>query len=399
MSDIIINPGTSIQTTINNALSGDRILFNSGAYNADSNLNINKPLTLKPTIDGTYPNIRLNGTTYAYFLNFGASNITIDGLDIDNTRGGISQGYIHNTTAISNLTIKNSKIHEMRRMFFGDTGLVSGLTFLNNQIYRGLYTFLEIDDAKDVIIKNNWIHTQTNTTTGEAAITWYLKNDVGTSEISYNYIYGIRFGVELASIVPNAASIGSILVAHNTEDMYMLATHPASLIAPYLMRYGTSFWSVNPNTLNAAGITWRDNLITRTLVHGMYLGNTLFTSKLTVKNCMFFDNYWYYWPDTGRYTYEHLGHINARLKHDVPNFNSTPLRMSKVLPRGRHNKAIAGWGAGATQPSLVELVDCMVDDPFFTLTGATPPEFYALKPNSPAIGTASDHTNIGAWQG
>jgi len=401
MADWVINPGTSIQTTINSAAPTDRILLNPGVYSVDDTLNINKTLTLMANVPGSYPNVRLNFTTYVYGLVFGASDIIVDGLDIDNTRAGVSLGYLRasNGVTFSNLTVQNCKIHNFRRWFVGDMGLVNGFNLLNNQIYNFYYTSLEISNAQNLQIKYNWFNQQTNTSRGEAAITFYIPATVGTCEISYNYITGARYGIELAPATVNSPSSGTILVCHNTVDTNMIATHAANINSPYCGRYGTSFWTSGTNKLNSVNITFRDNLFSRLLVYGMFLtGNAGLIGTFTIKNCLYFDNYWYYWPLTGRYQYEYFGHLNGRQKQQVPGFDSRFIRRSIGKPTCRVQIPIVG-GANITDQYLFQFENCIQADPFFNLVGSTPQEFYSLRNGSPAIGTASDGTNIGAWQG
>jgi hypothetical protein len=399
MADWIINPGTSIQTTINGAAPTDRILLNPGTYSVDNTLAISKTLTIMANVPGSYPNIRLNFSTYAYGLTFGANDIILDGLDIDNTRAGTSLGYIRASTAISNLTVQNCKIHNFRRWFVGDAGLVNGFNLLNSQVYLMYYTFLEISNAQNIQIKYNWFNQQTNTSGGEAAVTYYVPATVGTCEISYNYITGTRYGIELSPTTADSPSSGTILVCHNTVDSNMLTTHATNINSPYYGRYGTSFWTASgPNRLNTDNVTFRDNIFSRPLVYGMYLtGNGGFIGPFLIKNCLFFDNYWYYWPLTGRYKYEFYEYLNGRQKLGVPGFQTAFNRIDKCKPTPRSQRPIAGTGSLADW-CCTAYENCIVMDPFFKLTGTTPQEFYALTDNSPAIGAASDGTNIGAWQ-
>ena len=401
MADIIINPGTSIQTTINAALANDRILLNPGTYQVDNIITVNKSLTLIANVAGTYPNVRLNGTTYAYILNFAANNIVIDGLDIDNTRGNVAggAGYVHNTVAISNLVIQNSKIHHFRRAFVGDTGLVTGFSLLNSQFYNFQYTTVEIDNAKDVVIKYNWFLRQVATSGGEAPITFYCKADVGTSDISYNYVSGCRCGIELSASSPVAASIGSILVSHNTIDGGLTGAYPANISSPYYwVRYGVSLWTSGSNRLEGANINFRDNLISRCVLQPIYGGSKFLISNLVVKNCLFFNNYWYYWPTQGRTSKESFGVLDGRRIQQVPHYSSINRQENRIAPVARNTRTLVGW-EDATDTQYLSMVDCIDRDPCYSLVGTTPPEFYTLMPNSPAINNASDHTNIGAWQG
>jgi hypothetical protein len=369
--DRTISPGTSIQTTIAASANGDRILLTPGAYVLDNTLTINKSVTIKAAVDNTYPNIRLSGTTYVYILNFAASNILLDGLDIDNTRGGgQGSGYFHNTVALSNLAFNNCKFHHFRRMFLGDTAAVNGFTALYSQFYKAQYTTIEIDNGKNIVIKYNVFYDQMNAK-GEGAVTWYIGTDLGTSEISYNYMYGHRIGVEVSTSVVNGASVGTLDVAHNTIDMYTSVGHAPNILTPYVIRYGISLWANPGKMFNGANVRFRDNIISRGLTYAVYGSPTKFlTQPLIFNNNLFYDNYWYYWPATGRYTNEWFG--------------DSPI-------------AAIGWG-DATDSLLP--INCMsIQDPMFAMTGTQASEFYSLLPGSPALYSASDGLNIGAWQG
>jgi hypothetical protein len=179
----------------------------------------------------------------------------------------------------------------------------------------------------------------------------------------------------------------------------MQPTYVTNINSPYAARYGTSFWTAGTNKLNGININFRDNILSRHLVYGMYISSqNVLLNQFNIKNCLFFDNYWYYWPTTGRYTYEHFGHLNARQRLQVPAFKPIFRRQSLYKPTPRCQKANVGY-SNATDQMLISFTNCLNTDPFFTLSGAVPSDFYALKTGSPAIGTASDGTNIGAWQG
>jgi hypothetical protein len=366
MSDIVISPGTSIQTTINNALPGDRILLTPGAYNSDNSLNINKSITIESQVSGTFPEVRLNGSTYSYILTISANNVTIDGLDINNLRaGGMNSGYITTTGSINNLTIKNCKIREYRRFYFPNP--IDGLNILNCHIHRTRGQSIDMYNAKNVQIKYNWI--DQSSTTGEGAINFYSTGDCGITEFSYNYILAHRIGIEIAALNSLNPSNGSILVSHNTIDVLMVNNRPDNPFSQYISTImGFSFWNNAGGILNADRVTIRDCILSRITAYSVY-GNKSISGRLTFQNCLFYDPYWYYWPNY-RQPYEYFVFL------DKPIFCfGGPI--NNIYTKG-----------------------CFFNiNPEYVFTGTEAHQFYALKEDSPAKNAATDGTHIGAWQG
>jgi hypothetical protein len=366
MVDILISPGTSIQATINAAQAGDRILLASGVYNSDNALNLNKTITLMPQIDGTFPQVKLNTSMYANMLTVSANNVTIDGLNIDNLRaGGIDRAYITSSGSISNLTIKNCKIHDYRRFYFPNA--IDGLTILNCHIYRTRGQTIDMYSAKNVQIKYNWI--DQSSTTGEGAINFYSSGDCGTTEFSYNYLMAHRIGIEVAALNALNPSNGTILIAHNTIDLLMTEARPANPSSPYISTImGFSFWNNTNGVLDANRVTIRDCILSRIRAYSAY-GSKSVSGKLIFKNCLFYDPYWYYWPQS-RQPYEYFGFLD---------------------------KPILCWGGPIDN---IHTTNCLYGvNPEFAFNGTEVHEFYALKDKSPAKNAATDGSHIGAWQG
>lgn len=396
MADIIINPGTSVQATINGAFAGDRILLNPGLFNSDNVVTVNKQLTLMANVPGTLPNVSLSGPQFGPALNFSASGITVDGLDVDNLRGGgAGFGYFAIPTPISSLLIQNSRLRDFRRFLFG--AAVDGFTLLDSRVYRMNDSPLEIHFTKNLLVRGCWIYGQNNSS-GESAIDYYVPADVGVSEISYNYISGMRYGIGLQPVDPVSALVGTITVAHNTIDMLMQPAKPANVLSPCCGQRGTSFYRPGAGQLNGAAVDWRDNLITRMTYYGMYLSSLpCLSSPLTIRNCMFWDNYWRFWPTAGRYQYEWYGEDHERLATLVPSRKHQVLSDHRAQPAQEHAPALCGWG-NASDQLMFRHEGCLQADPGYAMTGASADLFYALRPGSPARGAATDRTNIGAWQ-
>lgn len=490
----------TIQATMGlaNVVNGDTIEFTAGTYQLDTTLTISKQLTLKAAVPGTFPNIKLNFGQFTYGINWSTSNITLDGLDIDNTRSGNNNfGYMHQVGAISNLTIKNCKIHHIRRIIL-DGGTIDGFTFHDNEMYNFLYTPLEIGGAsKNISVKRNWFYNGNNaTSTGEGAITYFCGNDIGTSEISHNYINS-RYGIAINAAVSTAATIGSLDIHHNTIDIGMTTPnhYPArctitdysrtltvvtvntdvphglavgqsaslgntasfggqslnttanvtatpsptsftitsgsgtyatqipvskAYVMPnytlgtnnYQCRNGMSWdnYSSATNRLNAAVIQCRDNILSRMMQYGMFLSSSqTFNGPIRMNNNLFHDNGWFYWPQGAgwvagapfggtRFTQEEFGFVNGRKASRVPAWDSRHKAHDMRVPSPRYFRPLAA-GGNIADKDFIDMSNTVCANPHYALAGATAKLYYALKGGSPALGTATDGTNIGAWQG
>jgi len=399
VADIIINPGTSVQATINGAFPGDRILLNPGLFNSDNVVTVNKQLTLMANVPGTLPNVSLNGPQFGNVFSIAASDVTVDGLDIDNLRGGgAGFGYYSITVPASNVMIKNARLHHFRRAAIGVYGALDGFALLDSWVYRMGDTPFTFMNVKNMLVRGNWVFDQFYVG-GEAAFDFFVPDDVGTSEISYNYVEGIKFGIGLKPWTAAAAAAGTITVAHNTIDMRMLPLKPVNTDAPFCMRRGTSFYSgTGAFRLNGAAVDWRDNLTTRTLAYPIYLSDApCLYAPMTIRNCLFWDGYWKDWPTVGRQEFEWYGEDHERLATLVPSRKHQVLSDHRAQPCQEHAPPLAGWGSAADR-AMFKHEGCLQADPGYALVGADPTTFYALRPGSPARGAATDRTNIGAWQ-
>jgi hypothetical protein len=497
MATWTLNPGSSLQTLINNAgvVNGDTIELAPGTHNSDTVLTISKQLTIKAAVAGSYPNLKLFQNNFSPPLfTFQTSNITIEGLEIDNTRATTNNCYFSNvTTAITNLTITKCKLHHFRRQEQGGTSNgVDGFTFTHNEVYSFEHTGLEFSNIKNATITHNKIYNQQNiTSNGQAGITWFARADVGTSVIAYNYIWGVRYGISIQPGVLSSVSTGTIDIHHNTIDVGLgvvtnsvlpttilnysrsgstvtvNTTSPHGLVTGnYIImantgtagsnnidsfiggvaitstpttsqftitagsgtysnvvpintarimkidithqpqRWATSFYTLGTNKLNGANIKFRDNLISRSLGAMYIAGNNVFTSEMVFENNLFFDTNALHWPVMSgsspiigiRYQFETFEHVNGKRRRPIPSTQDMTKARNRLNVAGKGSKPIASY-SNFTDKYWMTFKNNFHGNPLYAMNGVTPETFYVLLDGSPAKGTATDGTNIGAWQG
>jgi hypothetical protein len=195
--------------------------------------------------------------------------------------------------------------------------------------------------------------------------------------IDDNYISGMRMGVAYYYGGP-LPGYGQVVITHNTFD---LDYDPGNVTygGTKEMVMGISLYGTGTN---ADSVIIMDNIFANAQWYAIYQEGAPITGSISVDNNLFYNNNWFYWPDY-QYPYQ---------------WNGTTVAYN-VTYGENDRKTIAGWYDGPVG-GFTFTKNIHANDPLFKLTGTDPEEQWALSySSSPAYNTASDGTNIGAWQG
>lgn len=366
---------STIQAAINAASADDTVRVASGTY--PEKLTIDKTLVLEGET-GAYPAIQpaLNSSSkYDTVIRVLADNVTIRGFDISNALGVVDTGGLPGGTHIehhaiwdtdwtlgpSGLTVDDCIIHDIEH---GVRSYGPNLTVTNCEMYNlrrsGVHASGPYQNQPlPMTIQYNWFHDWHDYYKEGAAI--HVKYDSRVGVVSHNYISGMRMGIAYYYGGPKAAYGQEILFTHNTIDMDY---DPGS--GPVDMTMGFSFWGTGSN---ADAVIVRDNIVANARWYGIYQEGATIAGSITVDNNLFYNNYWYYWPDY-QYPYQWFGD---------------------------DTRAQAGWTGGESGFTFSN--NLSAQDPLFKLEGVGPEAQWALQCDSPALRSAGDGDNIGAWQG
>lgn len=351
----------TIQQAINNAVTGDTIIVSGGPY--PEKLTISTPgITLEG--DGTHPVINPACVAGESVIMPTAADITIRGFEITNA-SGLTTGEVRAvydgtwSTGYPNLTIDDCIIHHID---LGIRAYGANLTVTNCELHNlrlfGIHASgNDGGAAAPILIQNNWCHDWNSYNKEGAGISVRYDNRVG--EVSYNYISGMRMGIAYYYGGPRDG-LGEMVFAHNTIDFdYDPGTNAVS------MTMGMSLWGTGDGADN---VIIRDNIFANALWYGIYQEGATITGQITVDNNLFYNNYWYYWPDY-QYPYQWFGDDTL---------------------------AQAGWYEGpASGFSFTNNISA--SNPMFQLSEPGVDQ-WKLESGSPAMRSASDGTNIGANQ-
>jgi hypothetical protein len=440
-----LSPGVSVQTQINSCNPGDKILLNPGNYNIDPYLVIVIPLTLAwanpqyVTYDGVnyyansayQPVFNFNSDLslpsylsreYSYLMEITTDNVSLQGLSMNNSAGGgfpYAEFFVgNNHTDLSSFIMQYCNINSARQHWIGYNSnphfiVITNCTFWDN-FYSPLWIFE--GDNWDISYNMFWME-HSNRGNAGGAINWqlgaYTPGNVGICNFSGNYVANFTSGISIYMQQAALPASGSILISHNTIDMGMFAELQDPTVVDIMKRgidlsVGTGVLEEYGSTINGSLITIRDNLISRCKGFGLYLGDQnqdALASAMICTNNLFFNNSWY-------------SNANAPAGADVvPNGDHIYIHgtVSTLLYQYPQPQGTNGdWGSGGANDmpgtgsnSLVDHGNIFYRDPLYTentvapagWSSSIPAVFYALQNFSPASTSASDGTNIGAWQG
>ncbi|MBN3035949.1 MAG: hypothetical protein JW861_10215 [Bacteroidales bacterium] len=363
---------TTIHDAIAAASNGDTIEVDYGTYTYSGQLAINKEVVLraKPGLP-TEPVISINYASYTSCgLQIAANNVIVDGFEIIGVKTTGGRYLVGDYNSARNYwTIRNCRIHDSDQ---GVRIVGDNITIEDNEIYETLGDCIDCEygTCGGLKVTRNRLHSE-NTNSGRkpAGITYNCDaSTTGDVEISYNYCYSCRTFIDFQHN-GDTAPLNSILVIHNTVDWNMGPLPPVPSGSDIAQQMSIAFWT-GSGTWDASRFTIRDNIFSRQKWY--MIVNTSGTAgpisgNMEILNNLFFD--WYlvdaYFP---AYQYP------------------------EEWPSAR---GAVGWST--TDDDFV-FIDNVLSDPLYLSTGASPSEYYALTGSSPALNTASDGTNIGAWQ-
>jgi len=219
-------------------------------------------------------------------------------------------------------------------------------------------------------VTKNWLHSDNPESGGKpACLTYRCSSAAGAdAEISYNYCWNSRTFVDFENDGGHAPA-NRVIVAHNTVD-FKMGEPPVLVVQKTPGQQMSIAWWTDSGTWNGPNFEIRDNLFTRQKWYQVADTDTRLQGQIVLKNNMFWK--WQLaknWPAQDEYPNEWPGKDGA-----------------------------VGWqDMGAGNEFVME--NCISKkNPQYAKKGTTPDQYYALKKQSGAIGSASDGTNIGAWQ-
>ena len=379
----------TIQQGVTNASDGGTIYVYGGTYPetlvSSSYITIaSKNLTIIGD-QADMPKIRplmSNSSTQNIFLFSGSGyTLTLQYLNISNYWGGNTTASNNGISvpAQNNLIVDHCVLHDVYQIMtcYGNTTLTNSTAY-NFKYYVFYGTWSGATYALKLICKYNTFYDSVFTVWSSSSAIIKPKYGHWYGDISYNYLAGGRIGIW---IDPEPGLVckfgGNWTISHNTIDSRY---NPANVDN---ISQGISFTSV---TGNFDKIDLRDNIINGanhySIYHGGFITGEPVATNTIVKNCLFNNSYW----------------LNWNISQQKYQWNGTGYSTSVNYPMSDVH-TIAGWTNSSVSDYMFNFLNCNVADPMFNLTGAPGQEYWGLRYGSPAVGTASDGTNIGCWQG
>ena len=381
-SGSLSNPWLTIQYAINNSITGDTIIADEGTYDVGTNqILIYKSLTLRARSGlSSKPKITTAYTSYSYCaVRIAADNVVVDGFEIDGTQAfagtfpSITSCYLIGDYTPSNIgynnwTVKNCYLHHCRegvRLSKDNHVTIEG-NEIAHTVKHCIDSYYSLSDGLKVT--RNWLHSEhTDFGSSPAGISYLCDaTAVNNVEISYNYVNSCTYFIDFES---NGGAVpgNQILIMHNTVDWNLA---PVTLPITTNVGQGMGISWAGTGTWTSSKFTIRDNIFTRlkyyAIVNSSGASGPL-TGSLDISNNLFYQ--WYL--------------------RDL-NFPSGQYPNEWPAPRGA-----AGWSTTDATPLFTNNIQA---DPLYKATGTSANEYYALSSGSPAHQTASDGTDIGAWQ-
>lgn len=376
----------AIEDAVADAAAGDVIHVDQGNYTpAGGRIIIDKSLTLAahPSlgISGPHPQnrpvIHTNSTTWnGCGIQIAADNIIIDGFEVENSAAGAYAFYIVGdyNVARSGWIVRNCDIHDGR----------NGIRVMGNQVtieYNNIHETQsdqvngEYGACYGLTVRYNWLHSHHSNLGGKpAGVTYNCSSTTPGAwadvDISYNYCWANRTFVDFQHN-GGLAPANTIRVTHNTVDWW-IGDLPDPPQSSDLAQQMSLAWWTSAGSWNGPQFELRDNLFTRQKWYAVVDTDEFMAGQITIDHTLFWQ--WYLldeWYPGYAYT------------------NEWPAARGAV-----------GWEDMGPGNEFV-MTGCVHDQaPGYAGIGTLPDEYYALSgPDSPAYQTASDGTNIGAWQG
>jgi hypothetical protein len=375
---------STIQAAITAAVSGDTITIGAGTYTVVASMAVSKTLTFQG--DGSYPKVFYNigGGASNNIFNVTANNVTFRNIEIYSPTGtfGTRSNYAITFTSGSGLLVDDCKFHDLKRGVYVSGG--TAFTVQNSEFSAMNRAMVDIEGGTGPFtVTGNWLYDSSFLGGSTDGILLGNRDNFtgGVAEISYNYIEGVRAAILYTPVNANSPTGGSLLIAHNTVDNTWISTtsyYGANILTPSYNTQGIAIYDPAGRGINSAAVTIRDNIVVNTRWYGThYNGGAagVLNGDLSIANSLYWNNYW---DAVGS------GELPAHYAHEWFGTVADPQ---------------IGWqgaGVGVISPNAAT----KTLDPLFVGGAKTAPKYYyALQADSPANGTASDGTNIGAWPG
>jgi len=371
-SNILLVPEnyTTIEAAVNSAVTGDIILVNSGIYSpAGGRLIINKSITIEaePSLS-QMPIIKTNCNSWTNCaIQIDAPNVVIRGIEIDNSAAGNQVGYIVGDwgSPSDGWIIDDCSIHD------GDNAIRvvgNNVTIENCNLYNTSSDLIncEYGNCFGLQVINNFLHSENPLSSGKpAGITYSCSNQPGADvNIAYNYCCNCRTFIDFQNSTDSLAPLNKINVFHNTVDFGM-SKLPAIITNTTPGQLMSIAWWSDTGNWNGPNFDIKDNIFSRQKWYEIVDTDSLLRGTITLNNNLF-----YAWYLCNSYQPEDIG---------------WPEIAGAV---GWYNMGVNTFN---TKGNLQA-------DPMYQASGSSPASYYALNKKSPALGTATDGLNIGAWQ-
>lgn len=386
----LAQPYCTIHKAVSVTLPGDTVYIRSGTYFELSGtmlgsgdrgtLNITRagspgnPITYKGYPGDTMPNITGNATTYAVVI--GASDITIDSLDVSGGYRGVT------LIGTENITIRNSNIHHL-----------AGRTGGNNNagIIGGVFGGVQYGMFQNILIENNEIHDNKDATcfsgTGGGIEFYGLDNSI----IRNNHIYNEWGGIWLKSHNSNMKVYNNIV--HDVDEGIYFYGEPMNIQVYNNIVYNYSATGLGAR-MSSSTYPPDQNM---SFYNNVVIGDGGSTNKHTFYQVVsngtkVFNNIFYYGNRGGCVAGNESGELMNRPGYSVTNFSEG----NNVFYHPTDNKhfcwngtryTLATWltywdGAGGNPANGAGSLE---SDPLFVSTDPVNPNFLQLSATSPAI--------------
>jgi hypothetical protein len=379
----------TIQAAITASVTGDTIEVDAGTYpQGSTQININKSITLRAKVGlATKPKITTKYVSYNdCAVRIGAANVVIDGFEIDGSsaftifpsstsiylvgdyNGSTNIGY-------DNWTVKNCYLHNAREGVRLSTN--NYVTIQGNEIAQTVKHCIDCGYGfcNGIKVTHNWLHSEQSVFGAKPAGLYYMFYNLpgATVEISYNYCTGCRTFCDFAHNGNGTEPNNQVLIMHNTVDWNLQALPSPVTGSENAQQWSIAFWTGSTTqSWDATKFIIRDNIFSRQkyyeIANSDAAGKGIMIGSLNIQNNLFYK--WY---------------LNT-------NWQTPSYKTDNEWPG---TWGAVGWTSTDGTPTFTNDIQ---GDPLYAATGTTAREYYAISTSSPAYHTASDGTEIGAWQ-
>ena len=384
-----------IPSGITASADGDIIEVNAGTYALGAvQLNINKSVSIKAKAGlSSKPKITTSYTSYSFCaVRIAANNVVFDGFEIDGSSAfttfpsSTSCYLIGDYNSGSNVgydgwAVRNCYLHNGREGLRLSSD--NNVTIEANEIAQTVKHCIDCGNGicYGLKVRTNWLHSEQYAFGAKpAGIYYFCDHPAGNNvEFSYNYCTACRTFCDFAKTANGDAPSNDILIMHNTVDWKLAPLTSPVLATDNGQMMGIAFWaedgsSGNPTqNWNSSHFIIRDNIFSRTKWYAVVATPDNWDPLLGLLQLQ--NNLFSQWFLCDAY--------------NVPAntcYNQWP-----------GSRGAVGWGNFGSGNGFGFNSDLQAD-PLYAATGTTADAYYALTTGSPALGTASDGTDIGAWQ-